>query len=327
MLSQPRVAHPESPLLSAVQQVTWTVSNLCRGSPTPPLATLLPVFPVVAALVHSDTEPSVLTDACWALSYLSDGTDDRIQAVIETNVTRRLVDLLSGDRPRALTPALRTVGNIVTGSTPQTQVAINCGALQQLRKLLCRAPAHPAPVVKEACWALSNITAGSKPQVDAAIASGCIPELVRLLKHGDMVVRREAVWAICNAASGKDATQVQHLVQLGCIRPLCELLSNTDTRIVLVALEGLRYILETGRLDIEEQNVYATIVEEAFGLDALEALQNSEDDEVAARAIKVLTDFFEVDTAEENVAPAVDAAGMFSMQPQPVGAAVSFADL
>jgi hypothetical protein len=44
-------------------------------------------------LIKSNDE-EVLTDACWALSYLSDGTNDKIQAVIEAGVCRRLVDLL-----------------------------------------------------------------------------------------------------------------------------------------------------------------------------------------------------------------------------------------
>ena len=36
----------------------------------------------------------LLPDACWALSYLSDGDNDRIDKVIEANICRRLVELL-----------------------------------------------------------------------------------------------------------------------------------------------------------------------------------------------------------------------------------------
>ena len=52
-----------------------------------------PALPALERLVFSNDE-EVLTDACWALSYLSDGTNDKIQAVIEAGVCPRLMQLL-----------------------------------------------------------------------------------------------------------------------------------------------------------------------------------------------------------------------------------------
>lgn len=43
-------------------------------------------------LFVNDTD--ILADACWALSYLSDGPNDKIQSVIDSGVCRRLVELL-----------------------------------------------------------------------------------------------------------------------------------------------------------------------------------------------------------------------------------------
>ena len=52
-----------------------------------------PALSALQRLIHSQDE-EVLTDACWALPYLSDGTNDKIQAVIESGVFPRLVELL-----------------------------------------------------------------------------------------------------------------------------------------------------------------------------------------------------------------------------------------
>jgi importin subunit alpha-6/7 len=94
---------------------------VCSGKPPPEFEGVRVCLPVLARLLMAeDTE--VVTDACWALSYLSDGPNDRIQAVIETGCIRRLVELLAHESASVQTPALRAVGNVVTGDDGQTQV-------------------------------------------------------------------------------------------------------------------------------------------------------------------------------------------------------------
>lgn len=83
----------ENAKLSMLRNATWTLSNFCRGKPQPPFELVKPALPSLERLIHSNDE-EVLTDACWALSYLSDGTNDKIQAVIEAGVCPRLVELL-----------------------------------------------------------------------------------------------------------------------------------------------------------------------------------------------------------------------------------------
>src|ERR1700744_2571595 len=72
---------------------------------------ILPALPVLAKLVYS-LDDEVLIDACWAISYLSDGANDKIQAVIEAGIPRRLVELLMHASTSVQTPADRSVGNI-----------------------------------------------------------------------------------------------------------------------------------------------------------------------------------------------------------------------
>lgn len=57
------------------------------------MSQIAPALPILTKLIYS-MDDEVLIDACWAISYLSDGTNDKIQAVIESGVVRRLVELL-----------------------------------------------------------------------------------------------------------------------------------------------------------------------------------------------------------------------------------------
>ncbi|XP_061631396.1 importin subunit alpha-6 isoform X5 [Phyllopteryx taeniolatus] len=80
--------------LTTTRNAVWALSNLCRGkNPPPDFSKVSPCLSVLSRLLFS-SDPDVLADACWALSYLSDGPNEKIQTVIDSGVCRRLVELL-----------------------------------------------------------------------------------------------------------------------------------------------------------------------------------------------------------------------------------------
>ncbi|XAR58395.1 hypothetical protein NMG60_11013779 [Bertholletia excelsa] len=290
--------------LSMLRNATWTLSNFCRGKPQPQFEQTKPALPVLARLIHS-TDEEVLTDACWALSYLSDGTNDKIQVVIDAGVCPHLVELLLHPSPTVLVPALRTVGNIVTGDDIQTQVIIDHQALHCLLNLLVHS--YKKSIKKEACWTISNITAGNRDQIQAVIEAGIIAPLVQLLQIAEFEVKKEAAWAISNATSGGTPEQIKLLVSQGCIKPLCDLLVCPDPRIVTVCLEGLENILTVGEAEKNKGNtgnvnLYAQSVDDAEGLEKIENLQSHDNNEIYEKAVKILETFW-LEEEDEQLPP------------------------
>lgn len=290
--------------LSMLRNAVWTLSNFFRGKPPPPFELMRPALPVLQRLLYSNDD-EVLTDACWAFSYLSDGTNDRIQAVIEAGVCQRLVELLLHPSPTTVGPALRAVGNIATGDDAQTQCIIDNGALPRLLSLLTHN--YKKSMKKEACWTISNITAGNKGQIQAVIEAGLIGPIINLLQTAEFDVKKEAAWAISNLTSGGNHDQIRYLVKENCIEPLCDLLVCPDPRIVTVCLEGLDNILKIGEAEKNignsEVNYYAQMIDEAEGLEKIENLQSHDNNDIYQKAVKILETYWLEEEDDELLPP------------------------
>ncbi|KAF9620580.1 hypothetical protein IFM89_013245 [Coptis chinensis] len=155
---------------SLLRNATWTLSNFCRGNPQPPFEQTKPALPALERLIHSNDE-EVLTDVGCALSYLSDGTNDKIQAVIEAGVCPRLVELLLVSDQYFLLQV--NAIDLLLASTPQSDDLLwilweLCGlSSSDLRRQVLLALGHfpeAREVCEVCCWKsyTAQITAMSK---------------------------------------------------------------------------------------------------------------------------------------------------------------------
>lgn len=307
------MCHPNANTrLAMLRNATWVMSNFCRGKPQPNFDAIRACVPTLVQLLHSKDE-EVLTDACWALSYVSDDNTNnnvKIQAVLEAGAAPRLVQLLVHKSDKIQTPALRTLGNIVTGNNDQTQCVLQNGLLPNLLALLT----HPKKTIrKETCWTLSNVTAGTKEQIQLVIQSNFIPMLLEVMRNDEYEVQREVTWALSNITSEGTPEQIDFLVRQGFFPPICNLLLCPDAKLVLLILDSIENVLKLGEAEMRKNgnttlNPICEIIEECGGLDHIENLQRHDNNEVYEKVIHILKEYFgsdeEVDDTE--LAPTVD---------------------
>jgi len=310
------VTQPASP--SMLRNAVWALSNFCRGKPQPDLQVVGPCIPVLAAILNAVQDKEVLMDASWAISYLSDGDDARIGAVVDSGAVPSLLKLLGHDAASVITPALRSLGNIVSGNDKHTQCTVDNGGLLALLPLLTHSK---KAIRKETCWALSNIAAGTQSQINALCAQPqVIAGVVHQLGNAEWDVKKEAAWVISNVATGGTRDHVRTLIAQGALQPVCDLLIVEDARIVTVALDALEAFLKSCQ-DTEVD--IPTMIDECDGIDKVEALQSHENVEVYEKAVRLIETYFggEDDEENEQIQPQVNAANnTFAFGAQPVAA-------
>lgn len=169
-------------------------------------------------------------------------------------------------------PAIRTIGNIATGSDKQTQCVIEANALPLIKTLLSH---QKNAIRKEAAWTTSNVAAGTTDQISHLIQLDFFPVINKLVNEDVYEVKKEAAYVISNATSSKNPDLVKTLLQLGCLEPLANMLKKTDVRLLNIALDGIENILNTGQkcMTQDMRNPFALLFDELGGIDRLEELQ------------------------------------------------------
>jgi len=285
---------------------------------------------------HNLTTPDAQSDALWTLSYLSDGSDKRIQAIVDWQVAPQAIAALETNTSALMAPALRVLGNIVTGNAEQTQAVLDAGILGVILPLLehtrvCTllqytfacSPIQPLTRIcfrllpqktlrKEATWLLSNIAAGTSAQkMEIFERPKIVAALVDMAQSATWEVRKEAVWAVSNLFDGATPRQVATLVELDAIEAMADILDLTDAGMVLVALDAIEHILSTGKTHGKSYHVF---FEECDGITKLEQLQHHTNDKIYAKAVEIIEEFYGCEEAEEdeNLAPSFGQDGNFA---------------
>lgn len=280
---------------SMLGNATWTMSNLCRGEPAPPLEQMLPVLDTITRLVTSAQGVEIRADACWALYYITRGAgyllisehSANIDAVIHTGVCNRLVELLEDDWMVAH-PVLKTIGIICAGKHQQKQTILDHKAVATvLRVLLSCLCTEKVDIRTEAARTVSNIVGcGTQRYIQAVNEAHIMPRMLCILNNADQEdhIRKIAAHAIVRSIVHGTAQQRKYMMEQ--CQPLWNELASSNVEEPLRAIEMIIEVTSCEHGHAQAHEAVRTCIRDAGGQHYLARLHTAEPphDDVLMRA-------------------------------------------
>jgi hypothetical protein len=318
LLGEAIISHGGSHSLPTLRNLATAIPSLVWNKPPAPFEVVAAALPVCLFLLqHSDA--AVQDAACWAVSYICDGPEDRFVACQNAGLIPIVLELLRTQRPSVMLPAVRTFGNYAVISAAAAQAIVDMGVLQLMAPLM--QPHVERRIRKECCWTLSNVVAGTHAQVQAVLDSGLMPLVVRCMSDPEPEVQKHAVWVVVNIFADRTPEEQCRAVveRFNPIPGLCAALRTGDVKICGVALKACEAILavgdslhtadpttETDFADSRGVNPYVARFEEHGIVGMLSDLEDSHDDDVSYRASQLRREHFDTGSVSADSDTASD---------------------
>lgn len=184
---------------------------------------------------------TISKDLLWLVSSVSDN-DDLLEQVSTCGLDEYAVSLLHKGEDEFIMPAMRILGNMVTGDNQLTQRALNLGLLDVLQPLIQH---REHTIRKEAQWILSNVAAGTSEQRDQFLNHAVAREALIGFNDPSEAVRLETSWVFHNIASAGSLGHRFSLLNFGII-PLLKDRFQDSSQVVKNVLLIIYRLIEAG---------------------------------------------------------------------------------
>lgn len=196
-------------------------------------------LPGMLEAIHSTDFETRLNATVKFRQVLSREHNPPIDLVIRSGVIPTLVSFMEEGQPDMLQlEAAWALTNIASGSSDQTRVVVESGAVPHFVKLL----SSPSLEVKEqAIWALGNVAGDSTTYRDFVLSSGAMEPVLALFNTTKISLIRTATWTLSNLCRGKNPQPDWSIVQQA-IPVLAKLIYSVDSETLVDASWAVSYL-------------------------------------------------------------------------------------
>ncbi|CAM9464922.1 unnamed protein product [Ectocarpus sp. 8 AP-2014] len=323
------------PLIEIARTAAWAISNLARGDETPgePFVQAAPTFVAslrggvrfsvaAAAAAGAGTgagappfvpprDEALRVEAAWILAFLTAKEEETVTELVRVGMVPALVEALvnSGGQDPLCTPALRTLGNMVSGKEEWADaVMLHKEFLPCLDAVLKSQDRSRRVLVKEAAWVASNVAAGRREHREALVAQGSPAALTLLLLSDQLDLQQEAAHGIWNIVAHDSELLLQAAKDDRVMGAYVALVRAQSPPVVRCALSFLQLVCQnvpggprmvesaggleaiddvhySGQADPELQEAAGAIVDRFFGDDGYESSDEGGDEETDTETV------------------------------------------
>lgn len=196
-------------------------------------------LPKMMEMIQSPDFDNRLNATVKFRQVLSKEHNPPIDFVIQSGVIPTLVEFMKEGNPDMLQlEAAWALTNIASGSSEQTRVVVESGAVPHFVQLLY---SQSLEVKEQAIWALGNVAGDSTTYRDYVLKSGAMEPVLSLFNTTKLSLIRTATWTLSNLCRGKNPQPNWSVVQQA-IPTLAKLIYSVDPETLVDASWAVSYL-------------------------------------------------------------------------------------